>query len=217
MAIKYYPLTRIKANLYTRGNVYQLNGKPYTGRYYLTYDGKAYTGVNPILGTNQQLTLNQTSKNLDNLGGLQAAATYTVAKSQNTATRSSLNDSLSKNQLQEIQPYYPVVTEAQYQVGSFTRYFAKRITGPGYIFEISQTDYVALQSNDYPEDFRLYESVSLIWQLVGPLRDVRVSQYQIKGGVSTTNKRITEQKALSFKGLVEFIGGDYTKFARITP
>lgn len=216
--IKYYPLTRIKANLYTRGNTYELNGKPYTGRYYLTYDGKAYTGVNPILGNNKLLTLLKQSldSNSPKLGASTAIAgnyqynDYTKARSQNTQGTSLTN-------LQDLQPYYPVVTESQYQVGYFTRYFAKKITGPGYIFEISQADYAVLQSNDYPEDFRLYESVSLIWQLVGPLRDVRVSQYQIKGGVYTTNKRITEQKALSFKGLVEFIGGDYTKFARITP
>jgi hypothetical protein len=44
-----------------------------------------------------------------------------------------------------------------------------------------------------------------------------VSQYQIKGGVYDTNKRVTEQKALTFRGLIEFIGGEYTKFAKITP
>jgi hypothetical protein len=56
----------------------------------------------------------------------------------------------------------------------------------------------------------------LLWQLTGPLNDTRVSQYQIKGGIINTNRRVTEQKALSFRGLVEFIGGDYVKFAKPT-
>ena len=55
--IKYYPQTRIKTDLYTRGTAYKLpNGTPYTGIYYLLYDGTAYAGANPTVGTNQQLT-----------------------------------------------------------------------------------------------------------------------------------------------------------------
>jgi len=55
--IKYYPQTRIKTDLYTRGTAYKLpDGTPYTGRYYLLYDGTAYAGANPTVGTNQQLT-----------------------------------------------------------------------------------------------------------------------------------------------------------------
>ena len=107
--------------------------------------------------------------------------------------------------------------ESDYQVGSFIRYFAKNISGPGYIFEISQGDYANIQNGLSPIDFRIYETTSMLWQLTGPLKDTRVSQYQIKGGVYDTNKRITEQKALTFRGLIEFIGGEYTKFAKITP
>jgi nitric oxide reductase activation protein len=36
-------------------------------------------------------------------------------------------------------------------------------------------------------------------------------------GVYDTNKRVTEAKQKTFRGIVEFIGGDYVKFARITP
>jgi hypothetical protein len=57
----------------------------------------------------------------------------------------------------------------------------------------------------------------MLWQLTGPLNDTRISQYQIKGGVFNTNKRVTEAKQKSFRGIIEFIGGDYIKFARITP
>jgi hypothetical protein len=56
----------------------------------------------------------------------------------------------------------------------------------------------------------------MFWQLTGPKNDKRVSQYQIIGGVYDTNKRVTEGKAKGFIGIVEFIGGDYTKFAKLT-
>ena len=214
--IRYYPLTRIKTDLYTRGTTYKLpNGEPYIGRYYLTYEGKAYTGANPTVGTNEELTrLEATSNKIS-----QASSTgtvYTIVKSQNTISQTGLTAALSNNQLQELEPYYPVVLESDYQIGYFTRYFAKKITGPGYIFEISKAQYANIQNNANPQDFLVYESTSILWQLTGPLRNTRVSQYQIKGGIIDTNKRVTEQKALTFRGLVEYIGNDYTKFARPT-
>jgi len=216
--IKYYPLTRIKTNLYTRGGTYVLpNGKFYTGRYYLTYKGEAYTGANPVVGTNQLLTRKELSQDSSSptlganpiIAGNFQNSEYNLALTQNT-------DSLAQTNLQDIKPYYPIPTASDYQVGYFTRYFAKIVTGPGYIFEISQTDYANIQNNLLPANFRIYESTSMLWQLTGPLNDTRVSQYQIKGGIITTNRRVTEQKALTFRGLVEFIGGDYTKFAKPT-
>ena len=216
--IKYYPLSRVKTNLYTRGNVYVLpNGKFYTGRYYLTYKGEAYTGANPVVGTNQPLARRELSPdtNSPTLGGDPTITgnfkfnEYNVALSQNT-------DGVARTNLQDIKPYYPIPVALDYQVGYFTRYFAKIVTGPGYIFEISQSDYANIQNNNLPTNFRIYETTSLLWQLTGPLNDTRVSQYQIKGGIINTNRRVTEQKALSFKGLVEFIGGDYVKFAKPT-
>lgn len=216
--IKYYPLTRIKTDLYTRGNVYRLpNGKAYVGKYYITYKGEAFTGANPVVGTNQPLSRIQGSPDSNspttslnsNLTGNLRYNDYNIAISQNT-------NGLARTNLQDIKPYYPIPVDLDYQVGYFTRYFAKIVTGPGYIFEISQSDYANIQNNNLPINFRVYETTNMLWQLTGPLTDTRVSQYQIKGGIITTNKRVTEQKSLSFKGLVEFIGGDYTKFARPT-
>ena len=217
--IKYYPLTRIKQNLYTRGTAFKLpNGKPYTGRYYVLYDGKAFTGANPVVGTNELLSPINTS--LDSSSPTIGANTsiagnfqfneYNAAKTNNTQTTSESN-------LVELKPFYPVVVEADYQLGYFTRYFAKNVTGPGYIIEISQNDFANVSNGAYATNVLAYEVTSLLWQLTGPLKDTRVSQYQIKGGVYDTNLRVTTAKSVGFRGLVEYIGGDYTKFARITP
>lgn len=222
--LKYYPLTRLISNRYTRGNEFVLpDGKPYAGRYYTLYNGKSFTGVNPALGTNLLLTPIQTSRASNQyisdfrggpLGSVSfrqdPALAYDIAQSQDFSTQ-------ENDKLVELTPYYPIPLESDYQRGYFTRYFAKTVSGPGYVFEISKLDWTKIQNGNVSETVLGYETTDMLWQLTGPLNDVRVSQYQIKGGVYSTNKRVTEGKNKGFRGLVEFIGGDYTKFARITP
>ena len=216
--IKYYPQTRIKTDLYTRGTAYKLpNGTPYTGRYYLLYDGSAYAGANPTVGTNQQLTpINQPTVSIYNTT-TNSQNTPLAATSQNLFADQKTNSRNNTSQLEELTPYYPVPIQSDYQLGYFTRYFAKNTAGPGYILEISQNDYANVTNGVYNSTSLLYEITSLLWQLTGPLNNKRLSQYQIQGGVFDTNKRVTEAKTVIFKGLVDYIGGDYIKFARITP
>lgn len=216
--IKYYPQTRIKTDLYTRGNAYKLpNGTPYTGRYYLLYDGTAYTGANPVVGTNEQLIpIDSRSATLTN-STVSPSTQYAVTTFNRSFSNKNNNATLSNLELQELVPYYPTPVESDYELGYFTRYFAKNTTGPGYILEISQNDYANVTNGAYNSTSLLYEVTTLLWQLTGPLNDKRLSQYQIQGGVFNTNKRVTEAKAIGFRGLVDYIGGDYTKFARITP
>jgi hypothetical protein len=216
--IKYYPQTRIKTDLYTRGNAYKLpNGIPYTGRYYLLYDGTAYTGANPVVGTNEQLTPINTRSALIANSTASPSTQYAVTTFNKSFSSKNNNATLSNLELKELTPYYPTPVESDYQLGYFTRYFAKNITGPGYILEISQNDYSNVKNGTYNATNILYEVATLLWQLTGPLNDRRLSQYQIQGGVYDTNKRVTEAKSTGFRGLVEYIGGDYIKFARITP
>lgn len=209
MPLKYYPLTRIKPNLYTRGDQFTTpNGKPYTGRYYLTYDNKTFTGINPVLGTNLELTAITLASNVNN----PTSNTYTAASTQNTQKKAKE----SNVTLSELSSYFPVPIASDYSRGYFTRYFAKTVSGAQYVTEISQMDYSQLQNGNVSPAVLGYESTSMLWQLTGPLHDTRKSQYQIQGGVYDTNKRVTEAKQLGFKGIVEFIGGDYIKFAQIT-
>lgn len=207
--IKYYPLTQIRPNLYTRGNEFTTpDGKTYAGRYYLTYDNKAFTGINPVLGTNQELTPVVT----DISNTTAASNAYTVASTQNTQKKAKE----SNVTLSELNSYFPVPVASDYSRGYFTRYFAKNVSGPQYVIEISQMDYSQLQNGNVSPTVLGYTSTSMLWQLTGPLRNTRISQYQVQGGIYDTNKRITEAKQTQFRGIVEFIGGDYTKFAQIT-
>ena len=203
MAIKYYPLSRVRTNLYTEGGWY-LNGNAYRGPYYLTYDGKAYTGSNPATGPNELLT--NVPKEL---------ATVEARRLRGEASIGDFHKEPQSNKMRLATPYNPLVSEEEYRKGYFKRYFVKRIVDRGYIIEV---DYITWTEvvNKLNRAYETYEGVDLMWQLTGPRHDKRISQYEIRAGVYDTNKRIVEKKAKTFIGLVEFIGGDYTKFARIT-
>ena len=193
------------------------DGTLYTGRYYKTFDNKAFTGTNPALGTN--LLLTPVIRDLDYHSGgrypTAGADTYAALQNQNRNPDTNLDDS---GRLTELVPYYPSPLDSDYARGYFTRYFAKTVSGPGVIFEISKLNFTKIQNGDIEaENILGYESIDMLWQLTGPLKDTRISQYQIKGGVFDTNKRVTETKNKVFNGLIDYIGGDYTKFARITP
>jgi hypothetical protein len=209
--IKYYPSTRIKTNLYTRGGeLFLPDRKSYSGRYYLTYDGKAFTGPDPVSGTNILLTRVREEEVLPKASLVNTGGTPSQDFTQGATIATS-------TELGRLVPYYPVPLESDYARGYFTRYFAKQLTGPGYILEISQADWSNLENGLTEQTFLAYEITSMLWQLTGPLNNVRVSQYQIKGGVYDTNKRVTEAKEATFRGIISYIGGEYTKFARITP
>lgn len=214
MPIKYYPLTRIIPNLYTGGGEFTTpQGEQYVGRYYRTFDGKAFTGINPVIGTNFELNYQPLDITLSPGIGYQTTSTTAYADIQFKQQAPGAYPSL----LTGLTPYFPLPLEEDYARGYFNRYFAKNPSGPGYVIEISETDWTQIQNGLTEPTLFEYESIKLLWQLMGPLHDTRISQYQIKGGVYDTNKRVTEAKAVGFVGLLAFIGGNYTKFARVTP
>ena len=204
MAVRYYPASRIKTGLKTGGNQYLLNGKPYKGVYYLTYKGEAYTGQNPMTGPNELLT--QIGSDSARINRVAPRATTGVVGDRGRRI----------NVLQQLIPYYPKPLESDYLRGYFTRYFAKKANSNSNLIEISYDQYITAQEENNPA-FEDYLTISTLWQLTGPLNDERISQFEIRGGVYDTNKRVTENTAKGFRGLVEYIGGDYTKFARIEP
>lgn len=217
MPLKYYPLTRIKTDLYTRGDEYvTIDGEAYSGRYYTTYDNKAFTGENPVLGESEVLVSFFTdTPHRRSISQKQKAAAKLGPLDYLSATQAQAEDYFSRD-LTELVPYYPVPLDSDYARGYFTRYFAKTVSGPGYVIEISELDWTKIQNGNVSNTVLGYETMDMLWQLTGPLNDTRKSQYQIIGGVFSTNKRVTEAKQKSFRGIIEFIGGDYVKYARIT-
>ena len=208
--IKYYPKNRITINKYTRGDEYELNGKPYIGAYYKIFNGKIYTGANPVIGSSQELQAIQNNNiniNLDNKKG--------VIILNNKSDQYIKNTNIKNLQSYEIPPqYYPQPIDADYAKGYIMRYFAKKRNDIGYVIEISKDTYLSLQSKNSEYDYITYQAIDLFWQITGPLKDTRENrQYKISG-IIDTNKRLVQTKDKSFRGLIEYIGEKYDKYAR---
>ena len=62
----------------------------------------------------------------------------------------------------------------------------------------------------------MYQIGKIMWKLTGPLNSVRLSQFDTRAGIIDTNRRLTENLNKTFLGITDFIGGDYTKWARPT-
>lgn len=217
MALRYYPSFRIKSNQSTTGFDYTVDGKPYIGKYYITYDGKAYSGADPISGPNKLLTpVNQYRDNpiLSNnaLPGVLIQSLAKVTPNLEGKLTANLKKNIAKSD--KPTPYYPVPLPEDYTRGYITRYFIKKINNAGYITEISQEEYIDIENGDVLYDISMYMTATIFWKLTGPLNSVRISQYDTREGIIDCNKRLTEKLNLTFLGITDFIGGQYDKWAK---
>ena len=205
--IKYYPSFRVRTNLSTNGSEFLLNGVPYTGKYYLTFEGDAFTGANPVFGKNEPLQKYVSSPAfIENpKGRVPSSVTSQIDKSvKSTKTLSSPI------------PYYPYPILEDYQRGYIMRYFVKRINDKGYVTEISPEEYVDINNGSARYDVSLYQTAEIMWKLTGPLHKIRLSQYDTRAGIVDTNERLVLEEEKTFVGIKDFIGGEYDKFARPT-
>lgn len=208
MPVRYYPLSKVKINQLTRGGELFLNGKSYVGRYYSTYDGKYFSGPNPMTGPNE--TLQPVSKQSNNVvntnlpvsvqNQLQNVTTKVVDLKSNEAPKS----------------YFPKPIQSDYDLGYIDRYFLKKKNDRGYIMEISPIEYVNINNGMASYDTTFLQTQQIRWKLTGPLNSIRVSQYDTRAGIIDTNKRLVEAANRDFFGLVDFIGGEYSKWAKPT-
>jgi hypothetical protein len=112
--------------------------------------------------------------------------------------------------------YYPQPTEQDYKKGYVIRYFTKKENEKGFVTEISQDEYNTIINGTADYDITIYQTTTILWKLTGPLNSTRMSQYNIIPGIIDTNKRLTESANKTFLGIVDFINGEYAKFARPT-
>jgi len=211
MSIRYYPSSKIKPNLLSNGNLV-LDNRPYYGKYYETYDGKFFAGANPGLGDNRRLYLFKSgvsapmTKQKDISGDLTAALVSIKANQRVISNRLQLSPT----------SYFPRPTEAEYQKGYITRYFVKKVNESINIIEISPEEYADIKNGTVAYDVSFYLTGELVWKIIGPLKTQRLSQYDIRMGIEDMNKAQTEKLNLTFLGIVAYIGGDYSKYARPT-
>lgn len=214
MALRYYPLSKIKANQQTNGNDYYLNGRPYVGKYYTTYDGKAFTGANPVVGTNKKLDKISDAPKTYNSEVLKLPNSAQSRLAENTKTNIPIQTNVQLKG--EPTPYHLKLIEDDYKKGYIIRYFTKKVNSPGYVIEISPFEYAMIKNGTTPYDVSFWQILEIFWKLTGPLNQKRISEYNIRAGIIDTNKRLVENANKTFLGIKEFIAEDYSKFSRPT-
>jgi hypothetical protein len=209
--LRYYPSFRIKTDLITNGSEFKTSdGKPYKGKYYVTYDGRSFSGANPLEGDSQELFKNVTLTSSDYLN--QSRLPSTVKKELAEKTGVTLRNIASRNAAPV--PYFPSPTESDYRKGYLMRSFIKKINDMGFITEISNEEYDNFQNGTVDYDVSYYLTYQIMWKITGPLNNVRLGQYETRAGIIDTNKRLVETGNKTFLGITDFIGGEYAKFAR---
>jgi len=209
--VRYYPPSKVITNLSTSGAEYTLlDGSPYSGKYYTTFEGKYFSGPNPDVGPSEPLVKLPVYPSAVGFKNLPFNETAKESVAQSTGVVFNRISGKPNS-------YYPQPVESDYRKGYVIRYFTKKENERGFVVEISQEEYNNITNGTADYDVSIYQTTKILWKLTGPLNSQRKSQYNIIPGIIDTNKRLTEAANKTFLGIVEFIGGDYAKFARPTP
>jgi len=183
----YYPKSQIKTDLYTQGDELCYandRNQTYTGYYFQTSAGKYFTGKSPSDKPNNELVIiNQYST--------PSNATQDPLFEERPNTFNIINNGYyrSKNYLNNPPTtpnyptqYYPILTQADYDLGEFQRYFLKKANEVKYI-EINKTEYNKYVSKLEVVPFQLYIPLSIPWEISGD-----------RNKVYNTNKQTVELK-----------------------
>ena len=208
----YYPKSQIKTNLRTQGNKFSLSGtgEEYQGYYYITSNGQAYSGKTPsdptskLLLPNDQNPLNISSQtdaeaSVPNLTSSPPLTFYTLPSEYVNSSKIDvfITPPLPKQS-------YPIVTENDYKLGEFQRYFLKK--GNESIFiEISLENYRKYISRDRDAMHELYIPIQINWVLTGEKEQV----YKVNQNIVAKAER--EQ---NLPGFTQYFRDKFTQFYR---
>ena len=189
MAI-YYPPNQIKPNLFANSGefIFSSNNLPFSGLYHQLSNGRYYTEA---LHTNTsqeiiQITSPTTTSDLAviNSGTLpRVVEINSITPNNNTYSRLTNQNTTPKELPVNLQN---LPTQQNYQIGEFTRYFAKKINQDIYI-EFTQDLYDRLISQDPSIYYEQYTTFKLPWRLIGD-----------KQQVARTNKNIVDLTSQQF-------------------
>ena len=191
----YYPKSQIKTNLFTEGGQLEIasSGEVYVGYYWQTSKNEYFTGRNPSDGVSMPLQIIATPPptKVSLLTYTNNNATYNKLKGANISETLNL-------------PFYqkPSPTEEDYQIGSFKRYFCKKVNENLYI-ETTKNIYDKIKNKDKGYAFTLYQPFTLNWKISGNRRFVEQVNEQVTS--------ITESQQ-KIEGLKEYLNFNYTEF-----
>lgn len=197
----YYPKSQVKTNLYTNGGEYvEFNtNSPYKGYYYQTSNGEYFSGRTPSetptfkltkINLNESVATSSPDFNQDNF--------YLIEGGYALSTRLTFNQTPPPLPKQT----YPIVTESDYKLGEFQRYFLKKGNETQFL-EISLEDYRKYVSQDRDVMFELYVPIQINWILTGDKEQV----YKVNQSIVARTER--EQ---NLPGFTQYFRDRFTQF-----
>lgn len=198
--MKYYPLSQLTTNLYTKGNEYIVSetGEIYTGYYYKTSDNSFFTGKTPQ-DKPSKLLQKITFEDVDDLEteGIGSKQTFWTIGNPFYRINKSISPTLPSYS-------YPKPTEQDYKIGEFERYFVTKINEPQFV-EVNKLTYTQYLNQDPNVAYQLYIPIKLSWVLTGKKEEV------YKVNIRTVERT---QFNLRLQGFVQYFKGRFTQFYR---
>ena len=197
----YYPKSQVKTNLNTKGGEYVTSDSntPYKGYYYQTSNGEYFSGRTPNESPSFRLTKINLNDNPTPLSSIiEDNNFYSISGGYSRSTRLNFNQTPPSPPKQT----YPVLTENDYKLGEFQRYFVKKGNETQFL-EISLEDYRKYVSQDRDVMFELYTPIQINWILTGDKEQV----YKVNQSIVARTER--EQ---NLPGFTQYFRDRFTQF-----
>ena len=198
----YYPKTKIQTNLFANGELVQASDlSPYVGPYYKLSTGQKYVGINPQSNRYPEELIDPIE-----LGNSLAQEGLYTQLQTSFVTTSSLNTYVQNLELPPTRqripiPFYPQPTSQDYQIGYFSRYFAKQANASVFI-EVDKSTFENLAEHNSEYLWQLYNVTSIPWQISGNVENVYKTNRNLV--------RLSEKNG--FNGLSLYLKANYIKF-----
>ena len=206
----YYPKSQITTNLFTLGDEYVYVGttQVYSGSYFKTSDGNAFTGKNPNNKPNNPIELSSI-----NLNDFQP---FNTELEEFPNSYDIINDDyywakgINQNEVTPIPKppiqITPLPSPNEYSIGEIQRYFTSKINEIKYT-EINETQYTSFINNESTVLSSLYIAFQLPWVITGN----RSNAYNVN--MKTVNR---VQKNFKLQGFKSYFKGRYDQLFRYT-
>ena len=194
----YYPKKMVNTGLYaSKGEFSEADtGKEYEGFYHETFNGKTFSGKDPLDPNRKLLTKSSTfgqDTNITSLDRLPEGLSYEGLGNTKGEIYRFGEDPIS---------YTPHPTGEDYKRGQIIRYFAKkRNETPIRIVEIPKDVYVDISSRSGTYNYALWAVSKIFWKITGPLRDSKNQYGVLTAGIVDTNERLRETLNQEFRGI----------------
>lgn len=206
----YYPKSQIKTNLFTSGDEYVYLGTNniYSGSYFITGDGKIFTGINPNNKPNNPLepsSINLNDSPLTNTELEEFPDSYDIIDDDYYWARGIDQNQVTPTPKPPIQ-ITPLPSPEEYSIGEIQRYFTSKINEIKYT-EVNESQYTSFINSEPTVLSSLYIAFQLPWVITGN----RSNAYNVN--MKTVNR---VQKNFKLQGFKSYFKGRYDQLFKYT-